>query len=653
MATISPTYLSTPPDRGSGDGAYLTFNVTSITQSVEDNTTTINWNLIAHNNSGSSLSWVTLHGYQVNVSTTAGQTVDLAYATYVSTNYVNNQQVTGGSYTFRNKDDGTLTLTVYLKQLWYWGYSDARWWNSSYVEEAGADMVCSQNPRGSKFDVTITPEYIPNTNNEITLAYTKYASSFTDNLVIDYGGTNTITRSDVTPNSTITFTSAEVEAMLNTVPTDSTAISGTVTVQTYNGSTLIGTDTTSIWWSMADVQSTKPNISGTVTVTEQNQVVSNLTGGTNYISGYSNVLVTFTGTSSGNYSATIEKYVLNGTTDMTTTNTGATLGINGLNFETFTVRAVDSRGFSSYTGISTTESLIRDYTIPVISNTSVEREDGVSETAKLSFNARLWNDDFGDGNNSVTGFYYRVKQSGSNAWSNWFDATSILRNYISGQTVDNLSVSNMPIYSDGSSTGFTLGVGYDIEIYLTDGTSSQVFNSSLSEQVELDDGLILDSYHKTPTGYKYAINGVVDTNLDNGLQVTGKIYLNGNELDLSNIALALHPVGEVYMTTDTSFDPNITWGGTWVQLTSDAYFKIVTNNAGSLDGTSSEHKIPLTSMPPHEHYYGAGSPYRSSDGSVHYSSDATYNPIAVTSSAGGGQPYYPYYYGVIAWHRTA
>ena len=107
------------------------------------------------------------------------------------------------------------------------------------------------------------------------------------------------------------------------------------------------------------------------------------------------------------------------------------------------------------------------------------------------------------------------------------------------------------------------------------------------------------------------------------------------------------------MTTNASFDPNTALLGTWEQLTSDAYFKIVTSSAGSLGGTSSDHKIPLSSMPPHEHYYGAGAPYRSGDGSEHYSSDTTYNPVATTTSAGGGQPYYPYYYGVIAWHRIS
>ena len=122
----------------------------------------------------------------------------------------------------------------------------------------------------------------------------------------------------------------------------------------------------------------------------------------------------------------------------------------------------------------------------------------------------------------------------------------------------------------------------------------------------------------------------------------------------------VHPVGEIYTTTDSSFNPNKTWGGSWEQLTADAYFKIVTENGGSLDGTASDHKIPITSMPSHTHednrylrdanlQGGWGSP-------IQNVSASTYRAMISTSGgnpSGSGQAYYPYYYGVYAWHRTA
>ena len=37
------------------------------------------------------------------------------------------------------------------------------------------------------------------------------------------------------------------------------------------------------------------------------------------------------------------------------------------------------------------------------------------------------------------------------------------------------------------------------------------------------------------------------------------------------------------------------------EVTSDAYFKIVSSSAGTLEGASSNYKIPISSMPSHNH----------------------------------------------------
>ena len=151
-----------------------------------------------------------------------------------------------------------------------------------------------------------------------------------------------------------------------------------------------------------------------------------------------------------------------------------------------------------------------------------------------------------------------------------------------------------------------------------------------------------------------------DDDLVNKRYVDNKIknisFPSINILELINI---MHPIGEIYTTTDSTFNPNIAWGGTWTQLTSDAYFKIVTNNAGNLAGTSSEHKIPLASIPQHRHLvssynntYGEGAQPKwqsiASLNSVEH--DYTYDNY--TDYQGEGQAYYPYYYGVYAWRRT-
>ena len=118
---------------------------------------------------------------------------------------------------------------------------------------------------------------------------------------------------------------------------------------------------------------------------------------------------------------------------------------------------------------------------------------------------------------------------------------------------------------------------------------------------------------------------------------------------------AVYPVGSLYLTTN-DINPSIFLGGTWEKITEDAYLKIVTTDAGELGGTSSNHKIPTTSMPIHTHtgltgiglaFTGAGS----DGGGIHLANG--YDGRIATGSSGGGQAYYPYYYGIYVFRRTA
>lgn len=131
----------------------------------------------------------------------------------------------------------------------------------------------------------------------------------------------------------------------------------------------------------------------------------------------------------------------------------------------------------------------------------------------------------------------------------------------------------------------------------------------------------------------------------------------------------IYPVGCLFITTDTTFNPNITFGGTWARLEGDVYLKNIPSTSsqpiGNYGGTSTEHKIPIESMPNHEHLV------RNNYGYIDTTSNSgtgswgqKFNPsssggTAVSSNhyraigAGGGQAYYPYYYGIICWHRTA
>lgn len=160
------------------------------------------------------------------------------------------------------------------------------------------------------------------------------------------------------------------------------------------------------------------------------------------------------------------------------------------------------------------------------------------------------------------------------------------------------------------------------------------------------------------------VNRIVGETNDELTKVNDKITENKNLIeknttDISNIFSKLigkvYPIGAIYMST-ISTSPAELFGGTWEQLTSDAYFKIVTSEAGTTAGTSSNHKIPIESMPAHAHIIdcvtgiNTAYPENNAAGTTY---DGARNQNQSTYSSGGSQPYYPYYYGVYAWRRTA
>ena len=82
--------------------------------------------------------------------------------------------------------------------------------------------------------------------------------------------------------------------------------------------------------------------------------------------------------------------------------------------------------------------------------------------------------------------------------------------------------------------------------------------------------------------------------------------------DMNEIKRAINdlmrPVGSYYETSDTSFDPNITWGGTWELETDGTVLVSKSTTSGSkfdVDvGTvigEETHKLAISEMPSHSH----------------------------------------------------
>lgn len=144
MASISPTSIACANQpHVSNKPCHITLTITSISDSdATTNERYIGWKLTIDGTA-----WVTLYAHYASLG---GQV--LANSTSSISNWKNGHQISSGVNTFSNDNAGNLTLYAYVKQLFYYGYTDARW-NTvpGKAQEAGVDMVCSQLPRYANF----------------------------------------------------------------------------------------------------------------------------------------------------------------------------------------------------------------------------------------------------------------------------------------------------------------------------------------------------------------------------------------------------------------------------------------------------------------------------------------------------------------------
>lgn len=125
----------------------------------------------------------------------------------------------------------------------------------------------------------------------------------------------------------------------------------------------------------------------------------------------------------------------------------------------------------------------------------------------------------------------------------------------------------------------------------------------------------------------------------------------------------VYPVGSYYETSDTSFNPNTAWGGTWVedskgrvtvgQDTNDTSFDTIGETGGE-----KTHTLTTNEMPSHNHGFSEALAkwYAGADDMLGGNYDTRTNGyLTATNNAGGGQAHnnlQPYIV-VKRWHRTA
>lgn len=409
----------------------------------------------------------------------------------------------------------------------------------SYLPESGtllaSNIEITKIPRMSDLDVG-NGQYIDNNENGLSITVTKNISTYYDVLEVVYNGTTYATRTGVDGTFNLKLTEEELNSLYVASSNDKLP-SLEYKLTTYNDNNM----TEIIGYTIKNgylILSNAMPIFNTFTYQDTNIITSSLTNDNQrIIKNYSDVKVIISNENKaiGVKGASIVSYRFQDGIVVSYSDTlEVNYTLNKYNFSnSIIVTAIDSRGNETSAKIDGIPLIIYDQ-IPLITNVLTERKNGVESETYLSLNAKLWVGDYNINRpNTITYFGYRVK-SVNETWGTqtWYDKTAQFLTAIDGQELNNISISindKFKIYENGTSGGFTEGSEFDIQIRISDGYNTTIFNSDF-EDGYIQNGILLDTYCKSNTGYKYAINGMVNTELDDGLQIFGKLYVNGIEM---------------------------------------------------------------------------------------------------------------------------
>lgn len=225
--------------------------------------------------------------------------------------------------------------------------------------------------------------------------------------------------------------------------------------------------------------------------------------------------------------------------------------INAVASNEIYVLANDSRGFSTKSSVITATAL--NYLAPYISTISLVRDNGIDSTTRLSFSGVLWPGDFGLVVNSLSYAKYRYKETDSSTWSAYIDLTA-------GVSVDgsgNLAFALTAIGGDLGGSGFNIDKSFDFEVHIKDALVEYTYSLILDVGKP---GLYVEKFSDGNYGIGF---GKVPTQ-GRSIDAVGPIYANdGEECLTSSSILTFYPVGSIYRTSSSTFNPATVFGGTW------------------------------------------------------------------------------------------
>lgn len=663
------------------EGRYLTLSWSEKSQSVSANTTTISWTL---KGAGSAQAdWYMAGNFKVVI---AGTTV---YSSESRIKLFNGTVVASGSLTLTHNADGSKSFSASAEAGIY-----------TYAVNCTGSKTFTLDtiPRASQPSCITWPEHTQNVGyfgDEISIHMNRKADTFTHTVRYAFGSQTGTIATGVTTGTTWVIPNS----LMHLIP-NNTSGSGTIYVDTYSGSTLVGTKYCGFTAKVpAEVV---PAISYTL---DDVNGMDDIYGSP--VKGLSKMQIKVTGTP--NYSSPIKSYKI--TVDGVTYDKSE-VTTNALRIpSTIDMSVTDARGRTTRTGVIMN---VKDYIAPSISKLTVRRcnaagvADDQGEYGLITFSAAVR----GMSDKNTATYILRCKKSTATTWAthtftalaNTWDVTDHQHiitadsnssydieiqvkdrhNTVIRSTSMSTASTLMHWHESGKSLGFLkmseVEKGIDVggDVYLNDHAfygkhgiqDTRSTNETPQWYMSHGRGVMWEFKELAKVGFtsptsKYGpMQTITPWGDSSGGMPRQVVYENRTRWTRiassettwgawQSDALIAYPVGSIYIAYNHT-DPSTLFGGTWVRMT-DA-FLWATDASGTIGQTGGEktHTLTIDEIPNHNH----GSVYSQQANGV--KSRAWYetpgeNIAYGAVSRGGGLAHnnMPPYIQVSIWRRTA
>lgn len=437
--------------------------------------------------------------------------------------YVNSRVDGGTAYkTINHNNDGTCTFNLNVSV------------ETSYTQGANANLN-NHCMKWGKLSVNVTLPTIPRASSFTvpsftcgsagTISISRASTSFTHKVLYTFGSYS----GTISSNATTSCSWTPDNSLATQIPNSLSGV-GTITVETYNGSTKIGT--ASKTFTLYANGSMYPTI-GSLTLEGVN-----LWNGY-YLKNHSQVKATI-GSAAGVQGSTIKNYNISGTGLNVASASGTSSKLNATGTNTYTATVTDSRG---RTTTKTNSIYIYDYNNPTATNINVYRCDSSGNPndegsyIKVTCQTNITN--IANANSNAKTITIKTKAANETSWVTKVNA-NVLSSY--SQT-----------YQSAALSSYSIANTYDVQIILKDSLNTSTYEYKISVAsciMNIEPGGVgIGKYHER-----------------GGLDVKGSIYTDGEVAATGSIGTH----GSLYVDGFINAGANITsqggiFGTTFIQ----------------------------------------------------------------------------------------